>query len=97
VKVAVSGLPLGTFDDVSYDEVEIALASGDTFVFYSDGLVDARARREEYGDERLLRGLERHAALPAAALGEALLREFDAFLDGEGPGDDVTLIVMKVL
>ena len=36
-------------------------------------------------------------ALPAAAIGEELLREFDAFLGGEGPGDDVTLIVMKVL
>jgi phosphoserine phosphatase RsbU/P len=97
MKVAVSGLPLGTFDDVAYDEVEISLGSGDAVVFYTDGLVDARVRREEYGDERLLRGLERHAALPAAALGEALLAEFDAFLGGEGPGDDVTLIVMKVL
>jgi sigma-B regulation protein RsbU (phosphoserine phosphatase) len=95
--VEVSGLPLGTFDGVSYDEVQVGLSAGDAVVFYSDGLVEARRDREEYGTERLLRGLEAHAALPAPELGERLLEDLAGFLGEATPADDVTLIVVKVL
>ena len=47
--IDVSGLPLGTFDGVTYDEVTVELAKGDVVVFYTDGLVEARQGREEYG------------------------------------------------
>jgi len=66
-------------------------------VFYTDGLVEARRGREEYGPERLLRGLEAHAALSAPELGERLLADLEGFLDEAVPADDVTLIVVKVL
>ena len=93
----VSGLPLGTFDGVSYDEVTVELAKGDVVVFYTDGLVEALQGREEYGPERLQRGLEAHAALAAPELGEQLLGDLAAFLGDESPADDVTLIVVKVI
>src|SRR5512143_526739 len=51
--IEVSGLPLGTFDGVTYDERSVPLGTGDLVVFYSDGLVEARRGREEYGQERL--------------------------------------------
>ncbi|HEX9185981.1 MAG TPA: SpoIIE family protein phosphatase, partial [Vicinamibacteria bacterium] len=95
--VAVAGLPLGTFDGVVYDEVEVELGPGDVVVFYSDGVVEARAGNEEYGAERLLRGLEAHASLDATALGESLLANLEAYLGGETPADDVTLVVVKIL
>jgi sigma-B regulation protein RsbU (phosphoserine phosphatase) len=93
----VSGLPLGTFDGVSYDEIAVELGKGDVVVFFSDGLVEARRGREDYGTERLLRGLEEHAALPAPELGERLLGDLEAFLGETAAADDVTLIVVKVL
>ncbi len=96
-KIPVSGLPLGAFDGVSYDEMEVSLEAGDLVVFYTDGVVDARARGEEYGEERLLQGIERHAALAAPALGDALLHGLEGFLQGESLVDDVTLIVIKIL
>jgi sigma-B regulation protein RsbU (phosphoserine phosphatase) len=97
VPVPVAGLPLGTFDGVVYDELEVELGAGDVVAFYSDGLVEARAGNEEYGAERLLRGLEEHAALAAPALGERLLSDLEGFLQGETPADDVTLVVIKIL
>jgi len=93
----VSGLPLGTFDGVSYDQVTVPLGTGDLIVFYTDGLVEARRGREEYGPDRLLRGLEAHAERPAADVGERLVAELEGFLAGESHADDVTLIVVKVL
>jgi sigma-B regulation protein RsbU (phosphoserine phosphatase) len=95
--IEASGLPLGTFDGVTYDEVSVRLGKGDVVVLYTDGLVEARRGREEYGPERLLRGLEAHAGLPAPELGEKLLSDLEGFLGEDSPADDVTLIVVKVL
>jgi sigma-B regulation protein RsbU (phosphoserine phosphatase) len=97
IPVQVSGLPLGTFDGVTYDELEVDLSPGDVVVFYSDGVVEPRAGSEEYGGERLLRGLEAHAGLAAPALGERLLSDLEVFLGGETPHDDVTMVVIKIL
>jgi serine phosphatase RsbU (regulator of sigma subunit) len=88
---------LGTFDGVGYDQASVTLAGGDLVVFYTDGLVEARRGREEYGAERLLRGLEAHAGRPAPDLGEKLLLDLEGFLGDDSPIDDVTLIVAKVV
>jgi phosphoserine phosphatase RsbU/P len=93
----VSGLPLGTFDGVVYDEVKAALEPGDAIVFYSDGVIEARSGKEEYGPERLCRGLEAAASGSATDIGNALIRDLEQFLGPESPHDDVTLIVVKTL
>ncbi len=95
--LCVSGLPLGTFDGVTYDEISAELGAGDVFVFFSDGVTEALRGHEEYGVKRIRQGLERHAALPARQLGERLMADLEGFVQGEPPGDDITLIVVKVL
>jgi sigma-B regulation protein RsbU (phosphoserine phosphatase) len=97
VPLEVSGLPLGTFDGVSYDELAVELGPGDAVVFYSDGVIEARRGREEYGAERLGRGLEAHASGSATEIGERLVADLEGFLGDESPHDDVTLIVVKIL
>ena len=93
----VSGLPLGTFDGSSYDELSVDLSAGDAVVFYSDGVIEARQGREEYGAERLCRGLEANASRTAPEIGERLIADLEAFLGDATPDDDVTLIVVKIL
>jgi sigma-B regulation protein RsbU (phosphoserine phosphatase) len=95
--LSTSGLPLGTFDGVTYDEASVELGPGDGFVFYSDGVTEALRGHEEYGVKRLLKSLERHGALPAKELGERLTADLERFAGSEARGDDVTLIVVKVL
>jgi len=95
--LTVSGLPLGTFDSVEYDEISVDLAPGDAFLFFSDGITEALRDQEEYGVKRLQRGLETHGALPATALGDALLTDLESFVEGRALVDDVTLVVVKVL
>ena len=58
---------------------------------------DARHAAEDYGAARLIRQVEAHAALGAPELGEKILADLEAFLGGDAPADDVTLIVVKVL
>jgi len=93
----VSGLPLGTFDGVDYEELPVELGPGDGVVFYSDGVTEALREHEEYGVKRLLRAREAHGTLPARELGERLMADLEGFVEGEAPADDITLIVVKVL
>jgi sigma-B regulation protein RsbU (phosphoserine phosphatase) len=95
--MTVSGLPLGTFDGTTYEEASVDLEKGDVFVFYTDGLVEALRGREEYGVDRLLRGLEAHARASATAIGERLLEDLHGFIEDVPPADDLTLIVFKIL
>jgi sigma-B regulation protein RsbU (phosphoserine phosphatase) len=93
----VSGLPLGTFDGVSYDELKVDLAAGDAVVFYSDGVIEAGNGQEDYGAERLCRVLEQNASGSATEIGERIVADLESFLGDETPHDDVTLIVVKIL
>ena len=95
--VEIAGLPLGAFDDASYEERTLALEPGDVFVFYTDGITDAAPGGEEYGMARLRGLVETHAALPATGLADRILDDFDAFMGGSEPADDVTVVVVKVL
>src|SRR3989440_366233 len=45
--IEATGLPLGLFDDAEYDEFTFEARPGDMFVFFSDGILDAR---NEAGD-----------------------------------------------
>jgi len=97
VPLEVSGLPLGAFDGATYDELRAALEPGDAVVFYSDGVVEARSGKEEYGPERLCRGIEASALGSATDIGSRVIADLEEFLGAESPHDDVTLIVVKIL
>ena len=79
------------------DEQTVTLAPGDAVLFYTDGLVEARdAAGEEWGYTRLLAAAERHRALPARAVLDALLAEHRAWsATPDAPADDVTVVVLK--
>lgn len=95
--LVVAGLPLGTFDGSTYEELTADTASGDVFVFHTDGVTEARRGQEEYGVTRLKLLVEGQASLPAPRLGEKILEDVDKFVEQGVPADDVTLVVVKVL
>src|ERR687897_1284956 len=57
------GMPLGLMAGIAYEEKEASLESGDSTLFYSDGLVEAHdpQRREMFGFPRLRRLVAEHA------------------------------------
>ena len=94
--VELAGLPLGAFETASYDELALGVAPGDVLLFHSDGLSEAYDGRESYGVARMTECLRQAAGQPAEEIAARLLADLDAFLDGADPGDDVTLVVVKV-
>jgi len=93
------GTVVGILETAAYEEESVELAPGDRVVFYTDGISEAEnAAREMFGEDRLYETIER---LPrdadARAIALSVLDAVRAFLDGVEPGDDMTVMVVRVL
>jgi sigma-B regulation protein RsbU (phosphoserine phosphatase) len=92
-----AGLPLGMFEDVAYDEIAIKATSGDVFVFFSDGIVDAsNAKDEQFGRTRVEHVISKHATGNAQEIVDAIFQAADSFAAGTEVFDDQTVVVLKV-
>jgi serine phosphatase RsbU (regulator of sigma subunit) len=74
----------------------LSLDPGDVLLLYSDGLTEAMdPDRAQFGEDRLVDALRRHASLDAPALLSALAGEVERFKRGAEPHDDLTILVLK--
>lgn len=91
------GLPLGAFDEATYEEETHRLAAGDTVFAFSDGACDAEnASGEQLGEERLRELiLEQDLASPPEQLLDSVLRGVQAFIGDHPQADDITLLVVR--
>jgi sigma-B regulation protein RsbU (phosphoserine phosphatase) len=91
------GLPLGLFDEAEYDEVTYNAHVGDVFVFFSDGIVDARnGEGHMFGRGRLESVVERTCTGSADDVVTAIFKAVNEFSAGQNPFDDQTVVVLKV-
>jgi sigma-B regulation protein RsbU (phosphoserine phosphatase) len=96
-QIELPGVPLGSFQGVSYDELSYPLADGDVFVFCSDGVNEAmNAKSEEFGAARAMEVVRGVKHLPARDIVNAILHAVDVHRDGFAPNDDTTVVVLKV-
>lgn len=93
-----TGCPLGFPFLSPYQEASLEFAPGDLFLLFSDGLLEgSNAQRESFGLPRLTDLLGRHRHEAPAAILEALLRAFKAFVGREeGFHDDLSMVVVKI-
>jgi|FLYL01.1.fsa_nt_gi serine phosphatase RsbU (regulator of sigma subunit) len=68
---------------------------GDTLVLYTDGLVEARNGKEEYGMKRLRGKVKDLGNKSAQEIAAGLLADVRAFTGGREQRDDITLVVVK--
>ncbi|HEY2073365.1 MAG TPA: SpoIIE family protein phosphatase [Gaiellaceae bacterium] len=88
------GLALGIEDGQRYEERREELPPGATIVVYTDGVIEARRRRELYGVERLDGLLRAHRELTPQALADAVAADARAFAEGE-LADDLAVVVIR--
>lgn len=92
------GLNSGKIFDQSLQVETIQLERGDKLFFYSDGITEAmNAKRDEYGEDRLIAMAERTNGLNAEQSRDALMADVAEFLGQGQPQDDQTLVVLQVL
>ncbi len=91
------GLEKGDLFKKTLVEEKVACKTGDIFVFYTDGLSEARNKEGlEYGDERLCDLIQENAAKTAPELKEVVIDSILSFLDGQSLSDDLTLLLVKL-
>jgi len=95
-ELAAHGIALGVLKAIRLEEREICVAPGDTLVFYTDGVTEARnGKGELFWEERLRATLEAHAEDSAQKIQSAILAAVEEFTDGTPLADDLTLFVIK--
>ena len=96
-QIRLPGVPLGSFNGVTYDEASYALATGDVYVFCSDGVFEAmNTRSEEFGAERLVEVVRASRHLTADEIALAIEAAVGAHRDGCPPNDDMTIVVLRL-
>ena len=95
--IKATGLPLGLFDDADYDEFVFRAKPGDMFVFFSDGILDARNEAGEmFGRQRVEQIVARACDKPADWVVDSLFKAVLGHAAAEDPFDDQTVVVMRV-
>jgi sigma-B regulation protein RsbU (phosphoserine phosphatase) len=96
-QIELPGVPLGSFQGTTYDEVSLALHAGDVFVFCSDGVFEAmNVAGQEFTAERLMKVVAESAELPAAKIVEAIFTAVETWRNGADPNDDMTAVAVKI-
>jgi serine phosphatase RsbU (regulator of sigma subunit) len=95
-EIQLSGVPLGSFNDVHFDQTTTSFNAGDILVIISDGLPEAPNLTGELFDYQKLQDLiTTYGNKTAQEVIDQLMIEADAWLSGNHNPDDITLVVIK--
>lgn len=94
-----ANLPLGVFDNTSFEQQTCTLSHGTTLVLYTDGLTEAKnSDRKQFGAGRVkevLDNCQRGNDRSPRALVSALTEAVHGFAGSEAQSDDLTLLVVN--
>jgi sigma-B regulation protein RsbU (phosphoserine phosphatase) len=95
--IEATGLPLGLFDEAEYDEFRFKMKPGDMFVFFSDGILDARDRKGEmFGRGRVEKIIAECGGKSADCVVDRLFKAAAEHSAGVETFDDQTVVAIKV-
>jgi sigma-B regulation protein RsbU (phosphoserine phosphatase) len=95
--IEATGLPLGLFDEADYDEFTFRMKPGDMFVFFSDGILDARNRQGQlFGRGRVEKIVAECAGKSADCVVESLFKAAAEHSAGVETFDDQTVVAIRV-
>ncbi len=99
-----SGPPIGVVPGVSWEDVTGTIEPGETMVFYTDGIVEARSGatrvpgsgvETEYGLGRLERAIRERYPTSPSQLVDAVINEVHDYCSPMSPHDDCTMIALR--
>jgi phosphoserine phosphatase RsbU/P len=95
--IEITGLPLGLFDEAEYDELTFRTKPGDMFVFFSDGILDARNRKGEmFGRKRVEKTVAECTEQSVDCVVESLFKAVAEHASGVEAFDDQTVVAIRV-
>lgn len=91
------GAAAGVFKNIKYPEHTVKMKSGDRVFMYTDGVNEARNKKQElFGTEALESVLQCHINSDAENLVEAVIKEINTFADGAEQADDITMLALQI-
>ena len=91
------GIPAGMFEDTTYSGNTIQLAAGDTVIFLTDGLSEARSPDDvEFGHEPLLSICEHQRHGRTEEILDAVFNAWEGFVGSYPQHDDIAVAALKV-
>jgi serine phosphatase RsbU (regulator of sigma subunit) len=91
--VVENGLILGVMPFATYESRVLAVGVGDRFLLYTDGVLEASQRGEEFGDDRVKKILAQ--PLTADQLCASVSSEVSAWSHGIA-ADDITIVAVQI-
>jgi sigma-B regulation protein RsbU (phosphoserine phosphatase) len=96
-QIELPGVPLGSFEGSTYDEVTYALHAGDTYVFCTDGVFEAmNAEHQEFTAARLVEVVSRSRDLAPKGIVDAIFDAVTVWRGDAAPNDDMTAVAVKL-
>jgi sigma-B regulation protein RsbU (phosphoserine phosphatase) len=96
-QIELPGVPLGSFQGTTYDEVTLALHSGDLFVFCTDGVFEAmNAQSQEFTTARLIDVVGSLRDQPPAKVVEGIFAAVETWRGDTPPNDDMTAVAVRI-
>jgi sigma-B regulation protein RsbU (phosphoserine phosphatase) len=93
-----TGMPLGLFKGIDFQQQAVELESGDFIFLYTDGVSEASdADNHLFGEERLRHLLLKHRDAPAESMAKAIEETLTTFIGPASPSDDITLVIARRL
>ena len=95
-EILLSGIPLGSFNKVEYDEHHTGFNKGDILAIISDGLAEApNANGQLFDYPQIQSIMTEFSHLDAKTLIDELMRQTDTWLAGAHNPDDITIVMIK--
>jgi serine phosphatase RsbU (regulator of sigma subunit) len=91
------GIVLGQLEDARYQDIKLRLKSGDRFILYTDGIIEAtNAAGDFFGWNRFKKFITSHAILSLGIFADGLIQHISKWSGkrtDEAFDDDLTLVV----
>jgi phosphoserine phosphatase RsbU/P len=96
-QIVLPGVPLGSFQGSTYDEVSYALHAGDLFVFCTDGVFEAMDDEgQEFTAGRLLDVVREVKDEPPKMVVDAIFAAVARWRGDAPPNDDMTAVAVRI-
>jgi sigma-B regulation protein RsbU (phosphoserine phosphatase) len=94
----IGGLMIGAFKDVPFESNVVMIKSGESLVFYTDGVTEAFNKDdEEFQESRLEKVLEGKNSLNVNDLVQQVFDSVQSYSEGVEQSDDITCLALKYL
>jgi sigma-B regulation protein RsbU (phosphoserine phosphatase) len=90
-----TGMPLGIFEDETWERDTVQIRPGGVLVLYTDGITEAQnAQGASFGEERLLKAVSANLGRSAQGIQDGVATEIRRFVGDVPQSDDIVLAVL---